>query len=297
MCGRRYGLGSPVGAGEVTIVDTLHALLFAVLQGATELFPVSSLGHAVIVPALLHWPIDQAAPGFLPFLVMLHLGTATALLLYFREEWLGMAAGVLGLRESAENATQRGLVGRLVVATIPAVIVGFILKKLLAHLFANPLAASLFLVGNAGLLWLGEALRRAGTRRSGELSYLDALIIGAYQCLAFLPGISRSGATMVGGLTRGISHEAAARFTFLMGTPVIFAAGVLEVPKLVHGHLLHALFGPALLAAVVAGAVAYASTAFLMRYFRKHDVWALSPFAWYCLILGALAASAFVLGW
>jgi undecaprenyl-diphosphatase len=278
-------------------LDTLHALLFAVLQGATELFPVSSLGHAVIVPALLHWPIDQAAPGFLPFLVMLHLGTATALLLYFRADWLAMLAGVLGRGEAAQNAAQRGMLVRLIVATIPAVIIGFTLKKPLAHLFANPFASALFLIGNAGLLWVGEALRRAGARRTEQLSYLDALIIGAYQCLAFLPGISRSGATIVGGLSRGIDHEAAARFTFLMGTPVIFAAAALEVPKLVHGHLLHALFGPALLAAVAAGVVAYASSAFLMRYFRKHDVWALSPFAWYCLVAGALSAAAFGFGW
>ena len=277
-------------------MDTLHALLFAILQGATELFPVSSLGHAVIVPALLHWPIDQAAPGFLPFLVMLHVGTATALLLYFRADWLAMFFGVLGRREATENAAQRGLLARLIVATLPAVLVGFALKKPLEHLFANPLAAALFLMANAGLLWLGELLRRAGAKRSAELTYLDALIIGVYQCLAFLPGISRSGATIVGGLARGISHEAAARFTFLMGTPVIFAAAILEVPKLVHGHLLHALFGPALLAAVAAGVVAYASTVFLMRYFRSHDVWALSPFAWYCLLAGALSAAAFAFG-
>ncbi len=277
-------------------MDTLHALLFAILQGATELFPVSSLGHAVIVPALLHWPIDQAAPGFLPFLVMLHVGTATALLLYFRADWLAMFCGVLGRREATENAAQRGLLARLIVATLPAVLVGFALKKPLEHLFANPLAAALFLMANAGLLWLGELLRRAGAKRSTELTYLDALIIGVYQCLAFLPGISRSGATIVGGLARGISHEAAARFTFLMGTPVIFAAAILEVPKLVHGHLLHALFGPALLAAVAAGVVAYASTVFLMRYFRSHDVWALSPFAWYCLLAGALSAAAFAFG-
>ncbi len=284
-------------AFEVTFLDTLHALLFAVLQGATELFPVSSLGHAVIVPALLHWPINLAAPGFLPFLVMLHVGTATALLIYFRADWLAMLAGFFGRSGAAENAVQRGLIARLIVATVPAVIVGFTLKKPLAHLFANPLAASVFLAANAGLLWLGEALRRAATRRAEQLSYLDAVVIGLYQCLAFLPGISRSGATIVGGLSRGISHESAARFTFLMGTPVIFAAAVLEVPKLVHGHLLHALFGPALLAALAAGIVAYASTAFLMRYFRNHDVWALSPFAWYCLVAGGLSAIAFGFGW
>jgi undecaprenyl-diphosphatase len=128
---------------------------------------------------------------------------------------------------------------------------------------------------------------RSQALRGGELDYKDALIIGLYQCLAFLPGISRSGAAIVGGLRRGVNHEAAAKFSFLIGTPAILAAGLGEVPKLLHQHELHALFGISLVAAVVAGVVAYASTAFLMRYFRDHEAWALKPFAWYCAIFGA----------
>ncbi|OYV32524.1 MAG: undecaprenyl-diphosphatase [Rhodospirillales bacterium 20-64-7] len=265
----------------------LHAVFFAVMQGATELFPVSSLGHAVVVPALLHWGVDQASPGFLPFLVMLHLGTAIGLLAYFYRDWLGMLGGVLGTGPAAENTTQRRLLLQLILATIPAVIIGFIIKKPVAHLFANPLAASLFLIANAGLLLLGERLRARGIRRSDTLTARDALIIGLYQCLAFLPGISRSGAAMVGALRRGVPHEEAARFSFLMGTPIIFAASVIEIPKLIHAHAVHALFGVALLAAILAGIVAYASTAFLMRYFRDHEAWALLPFAWYCGLFGA----------
>jgi undecaprenyl-diphosphatase len=268
-------------------MDFAHALLFAILQGATELFPVSSLGHAVIVPALLHWPIDQESAGFLPFLVMLHLGTAGGLLLYFWRDWRAMLRGVLGRGYAVEVGVQRGILLRLVVATIPAVIIGAIVKKPVEHLFASPLAASLFLIANAAVLWLGEAMRARGTRRGDKLSYADALVIGLFQCLAFLPGISRSGAAIVGGLRRGIAHEAAAKFSFLMGTPVILAASVLELPKLLRGHELHALFGIALLAAILAGAVAFASTAFLMRYFRDHDAWALKPFAYYCAIAGA----------
>ncbi len=278
-------------------MDFMHAVFFAILQGATELFPVSSLGHAVVVPALLHWGINQAAPGFLPFLVMLHLGTAVGLLIYFLGDWLGMARGVLGLGYEAENSAARGLLLRLIVATIPAVIIGFLFKKPLTHLFATPLIAALFLVANAGFLLLGERLRGRALRDGKGLSYLDALIIGLFQCLAFLPGISRSGAAIVGGLRRGINHEAAARFAFLMGTPIIFAASVIEIPKLLRAHQLHALFGTALLAAIISGVVAYASTAFLMRYFKGHDNWALTPFAWYCGLFGAGSFLLMLAGW
>ncbi len=267
-------------------MDFVHAVLFAILQGATELFPVSSLGHAVIVPALLHWGIDQSAPGFLPFLVMLHLGTAIGLTVYFYVEWLTMARGVLGLGYAAENASARALFGKLMVATIPAVIIGAVLKKPIAHLFGSPLIACIFLIANAGVLLLGERLRSRQLGQGG-ITYLDALIIGLFQCLAFLPGISRSGAAIVGGLKRGISHAGAAKFSFLMGTPVILAAGVAEVPKLIHQHQLHALFGVSLVAAIASGIVAYASTAFLMRYFKDHDDWALKPFAIYCAVAGA----------
>jgi undecaprenyl-diphosphatase len=265
----------------------LHAILFAILQGATELFPVSSLGHAVVVPALLHWGIDQAGPGFLPFLVMLHLGTAIGMLLYFFADWLALLRGALGQGYAAEVRTQRALLLRLILATLPAVILGVIIKKPVAHLFASPLIVSVLLVANAGVLVLGERMRRNAVTRTTTLSNTDALIIGLFQCLAFLPGISRSGAAIVGGLRRGIAHEEAAKFSFLMGTPIILAASVLEIPKLLHAHELHALFGVALLAAIVSGIVAYASTAFLMRYFRDHDSWALLPFAWYCAIFGA----------
>jgi undecaprenyl-diphosphatase len=268
-------------------MNFLHAILFAILQGASELFPVSSLGHAVVVPALLHWGVDQASIGFLPFLVMLHLGTAVGMLIYFYRDWLSMLRGVLGLGYQSQNSAERQLVLRLIIATLPAVIVGEIVKKPVAHLFASPLIACVFLVVNAGLLLLGEQLRRQAVKRSTTLSNMDALIIGLFQCLAFLPGISRSGAAIVGGLRRGVAHEEAAKFSFLMGTPIIFAAAVIEIPKLLHAHELHALFGLSLLAAVVAGIVAFASTAFLMRYFRDHDSWALKPFAWYCAIFGA----------
>jgi len=281
-------------------MDILHAVLFAILQGATELFPVSSLGHAVIVPKLLHWHIDQASDSFLPFLVMLHLGTAIGMLVYFWADWLAMLQGVIGRGYAAQVNVQRGLVVRLIIATLPAVVIGAIVKKPVAHLFASPLAACLFLIANGGLLWLGERLRAKssgfGAKSSTTLSYTDAFVIGLFQCLAFLPGISRSGAAIVGGLRRGVAHEPAAKFTFLMGTPVILAASVAEIPKLLHQHEIHALFGTSVIGAVVAGIVAWLSTAFLMRYFRDHDSWALLPFAWYCAIGGALGFVAIIIG-
>ncbi|MDD2703981.1 MAG: undecaprenyl-diphosphate phosphatase [Acidocella sp.] len=267
-------------------MNFVHAVLFAILQGATELFPVSSLGHAVIVPTLLHWHIDQSGSGFLPFLVMLHLGTACGLLLFFASDWLAIARGALGRGYAAENSAARDLLLKLIVATIPAVIIGAVLKKPISHLFGSPIIASLFLVANAGLLLLGERLRGRILRTEASITLRDALIIGLYQCLAFMPGISRSGAAIVGALQRGINHEEAAKFSFLMGTPIIFAAAMAEVPKLMHAHELHSLFGLSLLAAVVSGVVAYASTAFLMRYFKSHDSWALKPFAWYCAVFG-----------
>jgi undecaprenyl-diphosphatase len=267
-------------------MNFVHAVLFAILQGATELFPVSSLGHAVIVPALLHWGIDQHSPDFLPFLVMLHLGTAFGLLAFFAAEWLAIARGVLGRGYEAENTAARDLLLKLAIATLPAVLIGTVLKKPITHLFGSPVIASLFLIANAGVLLLGERMRGRTLRTEASITLRDALIIGLYQCLAFLPGISRSGSAIVGALSRGINHEEAAKFSFLMGTPIIFAAAVAEIPKLLRAHELHALFGLSLFAAVVAGVVAYASTAFLMHYFKDHDAWALKPFAWYCAAFG-----------
>jgi undecaprenyl-diphosphatase len=267
-------------------MDFLHAILFAVLQGATELFPVSSLGHAVVVPALLHWGINQNGPGFLPFLVMLHLGTAAGLLAYFSKDWIAIFHGALGRGYAAQTSAARALLGKLIIATLPLIVVGVILKKPLEHLFGAPLLACIFLIANAGMLLLSERFR-GKSLRGGELDYGDAFVIGLFQCLAFLPGLSRSGAAMVGALYRGIDHEGAAKFSFLIGTPAILAAGLGEVPKLIHQHELHALFGISLLAAAVAGIVAYASTDFLMRYFKSHDSWALRPFAYYCAAFGA----------
>lgn len=265
----------------------LQAIVIALLQGATELFPVSSLGHAVVLPALLHWHIDQHAPEFLPFLVMLHLGTATALLLYFWRDWWMLATGVLGFGGSHQVGESRRVFVLIVIATIPAVILGFVAEKFFRTLFGTPVVAAAFLIVNGALLLFGEKLRGKGHRSLDMLNALDALAIGCWQCTALIPGISRSGATIVGGLLRGIDHEGAAHFSFLIATPIILGATVLEVPKLLHANVPEGVFGLSAVAAVVAGLTAFASTAFLMRYFRKHDAWALNPFAYYCWLAGA----------
>ena len=278
-------------------MTTLQAIAIAILQGATELFPISSLGHAVVLPALLDWQLDQRSPAFLPFLVLLHAGTAVALLLYFWRDWLGLLTGVLGVAGRAQAAEARWMALLIVVATIPAVILGYAANHFFRSLFATPLIAALFLVLNGLLLLFGERLRGAGTGRSrpfADMTIADALTIGIWQCGALFPGISRSGATIVGGLLRGFNHVDAARFSFLIALPIIVGATVLEVPHLLHASVPPGVFRQALLAAVLAGITAWLATAFLMRYFRDHDDWALSPFAIYCLLFGGGAAAYFL---
>ncbi len=268
-------------------MDALQAIVIAILQGATELFPVSSLGHAVILPAVLNWPLDQASPAFLPFLVMLHVGTAVALLAFFWRDWLALILGVLGLSGAHQNRESRRVFLLIVIATIPAVVVGFAAEHYLRGLFASPVIAAAFLAVNGLLLLFGERLRaRSGERVLSSLTITDALVVGIWQCAALIPGISRSGATIVGALLRGINHEGSAHFSFLIATPIILGATVLEVPKLLHTDIPEGTLELSILAAVVSGIVALLSTAFLMRYFRHNDKWALNPFAYYCIVAG-----------
>ncbi|MFO1062186.1 MAG: undecaprenyl-diphosphate phosphatase, partial [Dongiaceae bacterium] len=187
-------------------MSALQAILLAILQGVTELFPVSSLGHGVILPRLLGWSVDQRSPEFLPFLVVLHVGTAVALLVYFWRDWLQLLMAVLGQGAPKARADALHLLVLLVAGTLPAVIVGFLLEKFLRGLFGAPLVAAIFLIVNGGVLFLGERLRRRAAGDSGlnEIGWLRAVLIGLLQCTALIPGISRSGATMVGGLLCGL---------------------------------------------------------------------------------------------
>jgi len=269
-------------------MTALQAILTAILQGVTELFPVSSLGHAVVLPRLVGWHIDQAAPDYLPFLVVLHVGTAAALLAYFWKDWAGLAGALIGMGPPEERRERWRLSWLIVVATIPAVILGFALEKWFRSLFGAPAAAASFLIVNGFVLFAGERLRRrAGERKLEEMSWAEALVIGLWQSAALVPGISRSGTTMVGALLMGFHHREAAHFSFLIATPIIAGAAVLEVPKLMHaGQGIGAI---AWTAGAVAGVTAWLSVAFLMRYFRRHDFEALDPFAYYCWAFGAIA--------
>jgi undecaprenyl-diphosphatase len=267
-------------------MTTLQAIVMAILQGVTELFPISSLGHAVIAPALLHWPIDQSAPGFLPFLAVMHLGTSVALLAYFWRDWLGFAVSVVRFGDKT-GAPDRRLFWRVVAATVPAVVIGFLFEKILRQGFALPKLAATFLILNGAMLFVADRVRRAKPRDMADLSWLQAILIGFFQCLALIPGLSRSGATMAGGYLCGLNHEDAARFSFLTATPIILGAAALEGPKLLrHGES----FGPlAILAGIIAGVTAFVSTALLMRWFKTHDVKGFNPFAVYCAVAGLVS--------
>jgi undecaprenyl-diphosphatase len=276
-------------------MSLVQAVIFAVLQGVTELFPVSSLGHAVILPTILGWHVDQNSADFLPFLVVLHLGTATALLVYFWRDWMGLLSAFIGMGPGEERRAQWRLLWQIVVATIPAVVIALVLEKWVRQLFGAPAVAAAFLIVNGGLLFLGERLRRrAGEKTLDQMGWLGAALIGLAQATALIPGISRSGATMIGGLMLGLRHEEAAHFSFLIATPIIFGAGVHEVPHLIHQGVANGIAPAAWIAGVVAGVTAYASTAFLMRYFGKHDFQALDPFAYYCAAIGVLALGFFL---
>jgi undecaprenyl-diphosphatase len=262
----------------------LQAIILAIVQGITELFPISSLAHAVLLPALLGWKVDEGAEGFLPFLVVMHLGTALALILYFWRDWLSFATAVL-VRRGPRAEAERRIFWRVVVATLPAVIVGFLLEKVLKQAFGAPVLAAGFLIANGVMLFVAERLKGRHERALSRLRWSDAAVIGCCQCLALIPGFSRSGATMAGGYLSGLNHEDAARFSFLTATPIILGAAVLEAPKLIKHH--DSFSGVAILAGAVAGVAAFLSTVLLMRWFKQPEVKGFDPFAIYCALAGA----------
>jgi undecaprenyl-diphosphatase len=277
-------------------------LFLAALQGVTELFPVSSLGHAVVVPPLVGLHFRETDPAFVPVLTVLHLGTAAALLVLYRRDWARIISGFFraAVRGRIDDPDQR-LAIMLVVGTVPAGVIGLLLQDPLKSLFGNPRLASGLLILNGGILFAAEMFRRRDERRrkaasapvmaheDGDpeyaqiegLSLRTTVFVGIFQAGALLPGISRSGITMAAGLVAGLRHEEAARFSFLLATPIILAAGLLELPALGTDA---PTAGLAVAAAAVAGVVAYASARFLLRYLR---IGRLDPFAYYCAALGA----------
>ena len=267
-----------------------EAIVMAVLQGVTELFPISSLGHAVIFPRLVGWGDLVHNPEFLPYLVVMHLGTAVALFLYFWRDWMAFLNGVLKA-DTPRALTDRRTFLYVVLATIPAVIVGFVLHKPLEHAFSNPSLVAFVLILNGALLYFSDQLGGRGVGQLDQLNWKGALAIGVAQCFALVPGFSRSGLTIAAGVVAGLKHEDAARFSFLMATPIILGATVLEAPKLMHQG---GLGVAALVSGVVAGVIAYVSLVVLMQWFNRHEFNALKPFAYYCAVAG-LASLALML--
>ena len=336
-------------------VTWIQTLVLALLQGITELFPISSLGHTVIIPGLLGWTTLVQSPQFLPIIVAFHLGTSIALVLYFRRDWWYVARTLAQSVQQAEvkQGDTSWISWLIIFGCIPAGILGALLEKPLKHLFASPLIAATFLLVNGVFLLLGELLRRRATARTlwdnvqkgvlgqptrqlglsaekraalglpprsreqeqrslaaaetlplsvahphpnaarplESLTWMEAVLIGLAQALALIPGISRSGATMVAGLGVGLSHEDAAHYAFLLGTPLIAAAALLEIPQLAGASGASIML--VIVGMILSGLAAYLSTTFLMRYFETGR---LHPFAFYCLGLGGISLVLFLLG-
>ena len=274
-----------------------QAIVLGVLQGISELFPVSSLGHSVVLTGLLGWRVNQNDEYFLVFLVATHFATALVLLAFYRRDWVRIVSGLfrsLAQREIRESDPDAKLAWLLVVGTIPAGVLGLGFEEPLRRLFVAPRLAAFFLAANGVLLFLGELLRRRaeeenresdGDRRIARLGWFQAAQVGILQVLALIPGFSRTGATLAGSLWVGLSHEDALRFSFLLATPVIAAAAVLKLPDLATGAA-GAVLGVAIIGAVCSAAGAYFSVRFLTRYFQTRT---LSPFAAYCLLAGLLS--------
>ncbi len=295
----------------------LEAIVVGAFQGVTELFPVSSLGHSVLVPALVggQWAHDlnvsRPESPYLAFIVGLHVATAAALLVFFWRDWVRLAGGfATSLRYRRISTPAERLVWLLVLATIPVGLSGLALEHLFRTTLGRPVPAAVFLFINGLALYGGEVLRRradplpavAANAQGGSsaappegslgnpaddhlamLSMPRGVLIGCAQILALLPGISRSGITMVAGLWRGLSHEEAARFSFLLATPIILAAGALKIPDL-FGPLGEGIHGQVLAGSLASFVCAYLAVRFLTRYFQTRT---LTPFAIYCVVAGA----------
>jgi undecaprenyl-diphosphatase len=324
----------------MTHLTYLEAAIVGLVQGVTELFPISSLGHNVLLPALVggSWEahLDVASPEspYLAFVVGLHVATALALLVYFWRDWVRITAGFFSsIRDRRVETTDQRLAWLIVLATIPVGVVGLVAEHPFRVLFATPITAAVFLAVNGLILIAAERYRRpeslkadervsreaelvmaggraarlpggpagpaharprvavqpgheqaeiASDRRLSTIGSSKAIVIGSAQILALLAGISRDGVTMVAGMRRGLSREDAARFAFLLSTPVILAAGVLKIPDL-FGPLGSGIGGQILVGSVLSFVGAYFSVRFLVRYLRTRT---LTPFGIYCLVAG-----------
>jgi undecaprenyl-diphosphatase len=286
-------------------ISYFQAVILGLTQGVAEPFPISSLGHGVILPRLAGWHIHQNDKFFLTFLIATHLATALVLLGIFFEDWVRIVRGLLrslSMREIREDDVDARLGWLLVAGTIPVGILGLLLESPVRKLFASPATAAAFLVVNGCALLVFERLRRRPPRsgdylgnsdaRLAKLSWRQAIAVGTSQAAALVPGISRSGFSMGGGLLVGLSNEDAARYGFLLATPVIFAAAALKLPEFI-GKEGNGVRGPALAAGVCAAAMTFVAVKFLLRYFQSNR---LTPFGVYCIGAGAACLVVFALG-
>jgi undecaprenyl-diphosphatase len=315
----------------VTDLSYAEAIVVGAIQGITELFPVSSLGHAVLIPALIggKWATDLSVSTpespYLAFIVGLHVATAAALVVFFWRDWIRILKGLWSsVRRRRIHTADERLAWLLILATIPVGIAGLLLEHLFRTVLGRPEPAAAFLIANGIMLLLGERLRRkapaitpeatvpvlAGGSHSApqqdhpepggydekredlrsdvrlaRMRWGQGFLVGCAQILALLPGMSRSGAAMVAGLAQGLSHRDAARFSFLLATPVILAAGVLKVPDLL-GPLGDGIRGQILAGSLAAFIAAYLSVRFLEKYFRTKT---LIPFGIYSIVAGTIA--------
>jgi undecaprenyl-diphosphatase len=287
------------------MINYLQAIILGLLQGVTEIFPISSLGHSVIFSWLFGWTNivnsqSSSQSFFVAFLVLLHIATALGLFIFYRKTWIRIIKAFFSsLKKRKAETSSEKLVWLLIVATIPAGIVGLAFEKILRSQFAHPLAAIIFLFINGCILIIGDRYMKAHRLRQPKRDYLmdtttkhtatkmtfkRAVLIGTAQIFALIPGISRSGITMVGGLYTGLDYEDAARFSFLLATPIILAAGILELPKF-FGSNTAGFRGELLAGALVAGLSAYFSVKFLDKYFRDKTF---KPFATYCIAISII---------
>ena len=327
----------------MTQLTYLEAAVVGLVQGVSEMFPVSSLGHSVLIPAIIggSWARDlnvsSAESPYLAFVVGLHVATAIALLIYFWRDWIRIIGGFLtSIRDRGVRTEDQKLAWMIILATIPVGIAGLLFEHAFRVIFGKPVIAGVFLAVNGLILLAGEAYRSKASlaadaaiaaqrdpglvsaaepelvavgrsqatvrarpasqtlrhreqadavqadRRLAGMSYPRAVVVGSAQVLALLAGISRDGVTMVAGMARGLSREDAARFAFLLATPVILAAGALKIPDLL-GPLGSGIRGQILLGSVLSGLGAYLSVRFLLRYLRTRT---LTPFGLYGLVAG-----------
>lgn len=271
------------------MITYFQAIILGLLQGISELFPVSSLGHSVLLPKLLGWNIALDDPSFLSFIVATHLATAIVLLAFYWKEWFAIIKGVL-----ARDSRYIKLLGLLVIGTIPAGILGLMLQHKIRALFASVWITAVALVLNGVMLYLVEWYKKRNenlaknteTKDIQSLSFWQSAKIGVLQAFALIPGFSRSGASMAGGILSGLPESEAVHFSFLLATPIILAAAALEVPKLFHGGQT-SVSGTAIILGLISAAIgAYVAVKFLTKFVQTKS---LKPFAYYCIGFGLLA--------